>query len=242
MSGSLKKDVMKNVNSQLKEGKSGFEMVFVKGGSYIMGGEDVINDGGDQALQIADECPHPVSVSDFYIGKYEVTQADWKAVMGTYSYENNQCDECPVGLVSWDDIQLFINALNLKYAENYRLPTEEEWEFAAKGGNYGQNYRYSGSNIVEEVAWFQGNSKYTSQRVGQLKPNALGIHDMSGNIWEWCTNFKSPYPCDTLGRAFDSRVLRGGSYNHRKESVRIIDRNARHSSMRLLTLGFRLAK
>ena len=232
----------KNDNKFIKERKSGLEMVFVKGGEFTMGGYDDVDDGGNNAIRIADECPHIVIVNDFFIGKYEVTQADWKAVMGALPSGNTDCDDCPVSQVSWDDIQEFIKALNLKYLEHYRLPTEEEWEFASKGGVDGKDYRYSGSHNAEEVAWFSMNSKGKTHPVGLLKPNELGIYDMSGNIWEWCSNFKTPYPCDSLGKPFNTKVLRGGSFNHRQESVRVIDRNARQTSMRLQTLGFRLAK
>ena len=144
--------------------------------------------------------------------------------------------------MSWSDIQIFIKKLNLKYKENYRLPTEEEWEFASKGGLQSKGFVYSGSNSVGEVAWYSNNSEDKPHPVGLLKPNELGIYDMSGNIWEWCSNYKVPYPCDTIGKEFYSRVLRGGTFGNRSSSVRVIDRNGREASTRLLTLGFRLAQ
>lgn len=222
--------------------KSGFVMIDVKGGDFIMGGNDNVDDGGSPELRIADECPHEVTIKDFSIGKYEVTGADWVAIMGTNPSKHKNCEDCPVEQVSWDDIQEFIRKLNLKYDESYRLPTEEEWEFAAKGGTKSKNHVYAGSNNAAEVAWFERNSENVSHPVGLLRSNELGIFDMSGNIWEWCSNAKKPYPCDEIGKTFESKVLRGGSFGHRIQSVRIIDRNGRGSSLRLPTLGFRLAK
>lgn len=230
------------VSVESEERKSGLEMIFVNGGEYLMGGNDQVDDGGKPALRMADECPHLVIVHDFSIGKYEVTQLDWEEIMGTKPGYNQDCDDCPVEQVSWIDVQGFIKKLNFKTRENYRLPTEEEWEFAARGGLKSQGFIYAGSNEVEKVAWFRENSGGKSQQVGMLKPNELGIFDMSGNIWEWCSNFKNPYPCDTLGKSFDSRVLRGGTFGNRASSVRIRDRNAREPSTRLKTLGFRLVK
>ena len=222
--------------------KSGFEMISVKGGNFIMGGDDNVNDGGSPELRIADECPHPVTIKDFNIGKYEVTQADWEEIMRTNPSKEKDCDDCPVNQISWDDIQEFIMKVNLKYSENYRLPTEEEWEFAAKGGLESKNFMYSGSDNAKDVAWFSVNSNNESHPVGLLNPNELGIYDMSGNIWEWCNNAKTPYPCDTIGKIFESKVLRGGSFSHRQHNVRVNDRNGRNQTMSLPTLGFRLAK
>ena len=216
-------------------------MVFVKGGEYTMGGYDMVNDGGVPERRMADECPHTVRVEDFYIGKYEVTQSDWKEIMGTIPGGSADCGDCPVNEVSWNDIQEFIKKLPAKFAENYRLPSEQEWEFAAKGGVKSNDFMYSGSDRVHEVGWFADNSGEVLHPVGMLQPNELGIYDMSGNIWEWCSDFKTPYPCDFIGKTFDSRVLRGGTYRHSKQSLRVRDRNGRDPSMRLPTLGFRLA-
>lgn len=227
---------------EIEREKSGFEMVFVAGGDYIMGGNDDVNDGGAPELRVADECPHLVTVSNFFIGKYEVTQADWLEIMGTNPSKLKGHDDYPVDQVSWYDVQEFIKVLNLKYSENYRLPTEEEWEFAARGGLNSPNYMYAGSDKVEEVAWFADNSDNKTHSVGMLKPNELGIYDMSGNIWEWCSNVKLPYPCDNIGKRFDSAVCRGGTYANSATSVRVRDRNGRDKQTRLPTLGFRLAK
>ncbi len=227
---------------EFKKRKSGFDMIFVEGGEFIMGGNDDVDDGGALELRLADECPHSVTLKSYQIGKYEVTQTDWVEIMGIPPDVLEPCEDCPVSQVSWNDIQVFIKKLNSKYNEEYRLPTEEEWEFASRGGLRSKGFMYSGSNQVNEVAWYSGNSENRSHPVGLLKPNELGIYDMSGNIWEWCSNYKWPYPCDTLGKKFDSRVLRGGTFGSRSSSVRIIDRNGRASSTKLPTLGFRLAK
>ena len=120
-----------SVNDSKKE-KSGLEMIRVKGGEFIMGGRDNVDDGGAREIRIADECPHSVTLNSFQIGKYEVTQSDWFKIMGTNPNASNPCEDCPVSQVSWDDIQNLIKKLNLKYREDFRLPTEEEWEFAAR--------------------------------------------------------------------------------------------------------------
>ncbi len=233
-----------NPSRKIEKDRSGFKMVFVKGGEYIMGGNDIVNDGGRPELRIADECPHPVTVKDFYIGKYEITQGDWIEIMGNNPSEPNDCIDCPVNQISWEDIQEFIKKVNSKYSEEYRLPTEEEWEFASKGGLKSKGFVYSGSNDVNEVAWFSNNSENKPHPVGMLKPNELGIYDMSGNIWEWCSNSKKPYPCDNINKElkFESKILRGGTFGNTAQSVRVIDRNGRGTSLRLQTLGFRLAK
>lgn len=233
-----------DTTKEMESHKSGFEMVFVQGGEFMMGGDDDVDDGGAPELRIADECPHSVTVNDFYIAKYEVTQADWMEVMGVNPNKLNDCKECPVNQISWIDIQQFIKKANTKFDESFRLPTEEEWEFAAKGGLQSKNYTYSGSNVATEVAWYVENSDGVPHPVGLLKSNELGIYDMSGNIWEWCSNNKKPYPCDTVNTElkFESKVLKGGTFGNRVESVRVRDRNGRDPSMRLKTLGFRLAK
>ena len=225
---------------------NGFEMISIKGGTFVMGGTDMVNDGGPIELNplTGDECPHTVTVKDFSIGKYEVTQVQWKEIMGDNPSYNKSIDNNPVENVSWADVQIFIDKLNAKYSESFRLPTEQEWEFAAKGGLHSKNFRYAGSNNANEVAWWEGNSQGKPHPVGTLKPNELGIYDMSGNIWEWCSDWKMPYPCNPEGKDFTniSRVLRGGTYASDSNSVRARDRNGRNIYLQLRTLGFRLAK
>jgi formylglycine-generating enzyme required for sulfatase activity len=224
----------------------GFEMVKVKGGPFLMGGLDIVTNGGPRETDLlhGDECPHSITVKDFSIGKYEVTQAEWRKIMGENPSKFNKNDKNPVENVSWEDVQIFIAKLNSKYSDHFRLPTEEEWEFSARGGLQSKNFRYSGSNNANEVAWWESNSNGKPHSVGTLKPNELGIYDMSGNIWEWCSNWKTPYPCNPECKSFAmaSRVLRGGTFSNDSSSVRTRDRNGRGTTLRLPTLGFRLAK
>ncbi len=222
--------------------ESGLEMVLVKGGTFTMGGYDGAKTGGPQASAAAEECLHQVTLGDFWIGKYEVTQADWTSVMGSNPSYFQEDPQCPVEQVSWDDLQEFIRRLNATGGMKYRLPTEEEWEFAARGGLSNKDCRFSGSNIPFEVAWARQNSGNKTHPAGALGSNELGIYDMSGNVWEWCNNLKVPYPCDSLSKKLEFRVLRGGSYASLPDNLRVKARNGRRASLRLSTLGFRLAK
>ena len=171
-------------------------------------------------------------IKDFYIGKYEVTQAQWKAVM-----DNNPShfkgDNLPVEKVSWNDAQEFIRKLNAKTGKNYRLPTEAEWEFAAKGGTLSKGYEYSGSNNVNYVAWYIGNSGRKTHPVGTKKPNELGIYDMSGNVWEWCQDFYES--------GSSLRVIRCGSWGNGAPFTRVSARNSGNPSLSYIYYGFRLA-
>jgi formylglycine-generating enzyme required for sulfatase activity len=183
-----------------------FEMIKVGGGTFQMG-----NNAGKN-----DEKPtHSVTVDSFQIGKYEVTQTEWMAVMGTNpSYF--KCPSCPVEMVTWDEIQVFIQKINAKTGKKYRLPTESEWEFAARGGNRSKGYQYSGSNNIDSVAWVRKNASQKTHPVGQKQPNELGIYDMSGNVWEFCSDWFKGYPeskevTDYTGKA---RVIRGGAWGN----------------------------
>lgn len=190
-------------------------MVFVKGGTFQMGS----NVGGD------DEKPvHTVTVSNFYIGKYEVTQKQWQDIMGN-NPSHFKGDDLPVLQVSWNNVQEFIKKLNAKTGKNYRLPTEAEWEYAARGGSTGSPTTYAGSNTINNVAWYDSNSKSKTHPVGQKQPNELGIYDMSGNVWEWCSDWYGSYSSslqtNPQGASYGSgRVLRGGSWNDRAEYCR----------------------
>jgi formylglycine-generating enzyme required for sulfatase activity len=213
-------------------------MVFVQGGTFTMGRKH----GGDK-----DEKPaHQVTLSDFYIGKYEVTQAQWRAIMGNNPSYFISCDNCPVEKVSWNDIQEFISRLNAATGKQYRLPTEAEWEYAARGGNQSRNYKYSGSNNVRKVAWYYGNSGSKTHPVGQKKSNELGIYDMSGNVWEWCYDWYGNYSASTqrdpAGASSGSyRVARGGSWYSNAGHVRVSYRDYGAPGNRRDNLGFRLA-
>lgn len=198
----------------------GIEMVYVKGGTFQMGSND-----GD-----SDEKPkHSVTLSDFYIGKYEVTQKQWREIMGNNPSNFKNCDNCPVEKVSWNDVQEFIKKLNQKTGKNYRLPTEAEWEYAAKGGNQSKGTIYSGSNNIDEVAWYRENSGSKTHPAGQKKPNELGIYDMSGNVYEWCNDWYGNYSAGSQRNPQGSssgarRVLRGGSWGSIAGNCRVSNR------------------
>lgn len=188
-----------------------FDMVYVEGGTFTMG---ATSEQGSDAY--SDESPaHSVTVSDFYIGKYEVTQAQWRAVMGS-NPSKFKGDNLPVEQVSWNDIQKFITKLNTMTGKTFRLPTEAEWEYAARGGNKSKGYKYSGSNTLDNVGWYY-NSGGKTHPVGQKQPNELGLYDMSGNVWEWCQDWYGSYSSSSqtnpTGPSSGSyRVLRGGDW------------------------------
>ncbi len=217
-----------------------FEMVAVKGGTFTMGGT---SEQGNDAE--SDEKPtHSVTLSDYYIGKFEVTQELWQAVMGNNpSYFKGT--NLPVEQVSWNDIQDFIRKLNKKTGTNFRLPTEAEWEYAARGGNKSNGYKYSGSNNIDNVAWYGSNSGSKTHPVGQKTPNELGIYDMSGNVWEWCQdwygNYSSSSQTNPKGPSSGShRVLRGGSWYINAGYCRISHRFNYNPFNRNSNYGFRL--
>lgn len=214
-------------------------MVYVSGGTFAMG---ATSEQGSDAYN--DEKPaHRVTLSSYYIGKYEVTQAEWKAVMGS-NPSIFEGDNLPVENVSWNDCQEFIRKLNTLTGKNFRLPTEAEWEFAARGGNNSRGYKYSGSNDIGSVAWYNGNSGSKTHPVGQKSPNELGLYDMSGNVWEWCQDWKGDYPSSAqtnpTGPASGSyRVYRGGRGNY-AGSCRVSFRYRSTPDFRYCYLGLRL--
>lgn len=187
-------------------------MVYVSGGTFTMG---ATSEQGSHAY--SNEKPtHSVTLSSYYICKYEVTQALWRAVMGSNpSYFKG--DNLPVEQVSWNDCQTFINRLNSYTGRNFRLPTEAEWEFAARGGNYSRHYKYSGSNYIGDVAWYVGNRGNRTHPVGTKQANELGLYDMSGNVWEWCSDWYGSYSSysqsnPTGANSGSYRVKRGGGW------------------------------
>ena len=214
------------------------EMIFVEGGTFSMGSR------ASDAYGV--ETPaHDVTLSSFYIGKYEVTQGQWRAVMGS-NPKKYTGDNMPVKQVSWDDAQAFIKKLNALTGKNYRLPTEAEWEYAGCGGNKSKGYRYSGSNVLKDVAWYGANTT-AIQNVGKKRPNELGIYDMSGNVWEWCQDWFSQYSSSaqtnpkgpSTGKV---RVLRGGSYHRGSEhDCRLAARISSPPYFSSYEYGFRLA-
>ena len=164
----------------------------------------------------------PVTLSPFAIGQTEVTQALWEAVMGSNpSYFNGDSQpgspDHPVEQVTWEDCQEFITKLNEMTGRTFRLPSEAEWEFAARGGNYSHGYSYAGSDDVDQVAWYRQNSDRVTHPVAEKLPNELGLYDMSGNVWEWCQDWFGPYGSEPLvnpvgPESGTERVIRGGSY------------------------------
>lgn len=197
---------------EVRDKTTGMEFVFVKGGCFEMGSSsDAVNQ---------DETPqHKVCVGDFYLGKYEVTREQWQKVTGTIPSGNDRCVElnCPVENIGWKDATAFIQALNKKSGAHYRLPTEAEWEFAARSG--GKDERYAGGSDLDAVAWHGGNSGSAPHPVGTKKPNGLGLHDMTGNVEEWCSDyFNASYYGSSPGKnpkgpeSGTHRVQRGGHY------------------------------
>ena len=217
-----------------------YNMVWVDGGTFRMGATS------EQSSEISDEKPvHSVTLSGYYIGKTEVTQALWQAVMGSNpSYFEG--DDLPVEQVSWDDCQEFIRKLNSLTGQNFRLPTEAEWEFACRGGNNSRGYKYSGSNYIDNVAWYDGNSGDKTHPVATKSPNELGIYDMSGNVWEWCADWYGDY---SSGRQtnpkgpYDGsrRVCRGGCWSYIARCCRSSFRGSSDPTRRYYYLGLRLA-
>ena len=157
------------------------DMVLVEGGTYMMGNPD-----RDRNDEYAEDVPHEVTLSSFYICKYEVTEALWTAVMGSNPSKYPSGDNYPVEQVNWYDCQDFVEKLSELTGRHFRLPTEAEWEYAARGGQRSRGYRYSGSYNLDEIGWHVGNTHRNKKEVGTKKPNELGIYDMTGNVSEWC--------------------------------------------------------
>ena len=199
-------------NLTIRVGNVNFVMVKVSGGTFTMGATSEMTEPD------SDEKPtHQVTLSSYYIGETEVTQALWKAVMGS-NPSRFKGDDLPVEQVSWNDCQTFISKLNALTGENFRLPTEAEWEFATRGGKQSRHTPYSGSSRIDDVAWYAGNSDWKTHPVKTKQPNELGIYDMTGNVWEWCQDWKGSYSShaqtDPTGAGSgSSRVYRGGGCN-----------------------------
>ena len=216
------------------------EMVKVEAGSFDM--------GATPEMQNPDEDEKPVHrvtlTNNYYIGKYEVTQALWQAVMGS-NPSNFKGDDLPVEKVSWDDCQDFISKLNAMTGKRFRLPTEAEWEYAARGGKKSQGYQYSGSNTLDNVAWYHDNSGSKTHAVGTKQPNELGIYDMTGNVSEWCQDRYGDYsgvpqtnPTGSVDGKF--RVNRGGSWMFFARFCRSSFHSSNSSDDREEYLGLRL--
>lgn len=221
-----------------------FEFIWVEGGKFDM---------GDDASQFKREKPaHRVTLSSFYIGKYPVTQSQWEAVIGDNPSRYKGINR-PIEYVSWDAVQIFIHKLSQQTEQRLRLPTEAEWEYAARGGKYSQEYVYSGSDRLKQVGWYGGNSNGATHEVGLLLANELGIYDMSGNVCEWCADgFREDYyqicqqqgliknPKNPDAQSATHRVLRGGGSFGSPLSCRVVYRDAARPDDRGGSIGFRL--
>ena len=222
-------------------GNVSFKMVYVAGGTFTMG---ATSEQGSDAY--SDENPaHRVTLGNYYIGETEVTQALWEEVMGS-NPSHWKGASLPVEEVSWEDCQEFVRRLNARTGRHFRLPTEAEWEYAARGGSKSRGYKYSGSNTIGEVAWYDDNSGSKTHPVAQKRPNELGIYDMSGNVWEWCSdwygNYSSSAQTNPTGPNTGTyRVFRGGSWYSCAGYCRVSIRSIDTPSYRNDYLGFRLA-
>ncbi|MFM1961890.1 MAG: hypothetical protein RLZZ172_735 [Bacteroidota bacterium] len=220
------------------------DMIAVEGGIFLMGCN---NKYGISCRE--DEKPaHKVTLSSFKISKYEITRGQWRAVMGVSPYIFKGCDQCAVENVSWNDLQKFLTNLNNQTGRRFRLPTESEWEYAARGGNKSQGYQYSGSNDLRIIAWYRGNSK-KAKPVGQKRPNELGLYDMTGNVSEWCSDWysekyyeKGPEKDPQGPETGKFRVIRGGSWLFDINDLFVSNRDKSELGLRHYDGGFRLVE
>lgn len=217
-------------------------MVKVEGGTFTMGASGADTDANDNEYPA-----HIVTLSDYYICTTEVTQQLWRAVMGSNPSNNTGDVLCPVENVSWNMCQEFLTKLNQMTGQNFRLPTEAEWEFAARGGNKSRGYKYAGSNDIDEVAWYKENASRKTHQVAQKLPNELGLYDMSGNVREWCQDWYGSYystdgQVDPQGPSSSStgRVYRGGDYVNNATYSRVTYRYGCPAGYTLSYLGLRL--
>ncbi|MDR0940740.1 MAG: formylglycine-generating enzyme family protein [Bacteroidales bacterium] len=235
------REILTSINTQgsvvqtFQVGDVLFTMVEVKGGTFNMGSND-----GD-----SDEQPiHSVTLSTYSIGETEVTQALWKAVTNHNPSTFSDDENSPVEQVTWNDVQGFITKLNTLTGKTFHLPTEAEWEYAARGGNKSAGHIYSGSDTVNNVAWFANNSGSKTHTVASKQPNELGIYDMSGNVWEYCSDWHGSYSSDaqinpTGATTGSDRVYRGGSWNNSAFDSRATNRFSKQN-VRTDAVGFRL--
>ena len=217
-------------------------MIFVEGGTFMMGKTQ------DQNVIFSkeDRTPvHQVTLNSFYISKYEVTQEEWELIMGN-NPSLHKGKRRPVEMVSWEDCQIFLDKLNKLSGRRFRLPSEEEWEYAARGGQYGKGFKYAGSNNCNEVGWNNNNSDMTSSDVGMKLPNELGLYDMSGNVLEWCQNWYGNYSVDPQSNQNgnekgEKKVCRGGCFIYGESQCLVSCRNNGNPASTAHYIGLRLA-
>ena len=250
-----------------------FNMIKVEGGTFKMGAQSTDPNGENYDSEAWEEQPvHSVTLDDYYIGETEVTQELWEAVMGTTIEQQRQKaveyygvdwdlygqgSTYPMYYISWEECQEFIAKLNQLTGKDFRLPTEAEWEYAARGGNKSQGYKYAGSNTIDEVAWYDATAydvgatpAYDTHPVGTKSPNELGLYDMSGNVYEWCSDWDGEYSSSSQTNptgptsGFD-RVVRGGSWYFNAQYCRVSIRSNINPDYRSCSYGidrgFRLA-
>lgn len=232
-------------------GDANFNMIKVEGGSFWMGAQnsnpDEVNydkyagrtDDWDEGR---DESPvHQVSIDDFYLGETEVNQKLWEAVMGNNPSHHVAAQwNLPVDSVSWYDCQKFIEKLNSITGKSFRLPTEAEWEYAAIGGKSGRRFKYSGSDELTDVAWMTDNNGVKTHLLKAKAPNALGLYDMTGNVWEWCDDWYGSYD-PSKPQSSKRKVLRGGGWLNEPSYFRNTYRELAFPNSKYYCFGLRLA-
>ena len=253
------KQLLENAKKRLAEEELNFiettlglnmKMIYVEGGTFMMGAPE------DDEEAWPDECPqHQVTLSSYYIAEYEVTQSQWQKIMGTTIYQQRDKtiwtdlhgvgSNYPMYYVNHDEAKAFCEKLTNLTGKTYKLPTDAQWEFAARGGNKSRGYKYSGSNSIDAIAWYENNSSSTSHPVGQKQPNELGLYDMTGNVMEWCSDwndsYSSSHQINPEGPSSGQyRVLRNGGWEFPAESCRVSFRFASEPSNRDRLSGFRV--
>ncbi|MCB0804176.1 MAG: SUMF1/EgtB/PvdO family nonheme iron enzyme [Bacteroidales bacterium] len=245
----IKKDITTKHQMELKMAGAepfttyaGIHMVFVDGGKFKMGCTS------EAGICESDELPvRDITVNDYFMSKYEITQNQWFVVMGEKPSKNRKCNDCPVDNVTWVEIQEFLAKLKEKTGHNFRLPTEAEWEYAARGGNKSRSQTYSGAFEIDKAGWYDDNAKNESHPVGQKEPNEIGLFDLSGNVWEWCSDW---YQADYYNygtninpggpETGEYKLLRGGSYLSKERYCTLSNRNKCTPDKSYKDFGFRI--
>lgn len=233
-----------NINAEIKEAVQEIvaSMILVDGGTFTM--------GSNTSSSFPDEIPtHSVTLSDFYLSKVTITQKQWKAIMGEnelWSDIYGKGDDYPANFISYEQAKLFIQRLKEYSGLEFRMPTEAEWEYAACGGQQSQGFTYSGSNDANKVAWYRDNAGEKMHPSAMLLPNELGLFDMSGNLWEWCSDYYGSYTSEsainpTGPTTGTKRVVRGGSFTYEMAFSRCKTRNYLPETNQSVAVGLRLA-